>query len=216
MTAHDSGQAGGSARREYQRRRAAREAATRAKHPKIAGLLLAIQDAPASETRWRNGGEGEELVAQALRTGCPDIPIFHDRRIPRSRANIDHIAIAPSGVWVIDTKRYTGKVRVEQPWFSKPKLMIAGRDRTKLVDGLARQVEHVRVALGGLETPVRGCFCFVGADLPLFGTQTINGFEILWRKKLVKRLNSSGPISREQRTVIGDRVRAAFRRTADP
>lgn len=33
---------------------------------------------------------------------------MHDRRIPRSRANIDHIVVTPGGVWVIDTKRRVG------------------------------------------------------------------------------------------------------------
>ncbi|MEV4421445.1 NERD domain-containing protein, partial [Patulibacter sp. NPDC049589] len=33
------------------------------------------------------------------------VVVLHDRRVPRTHANIDHIAIAPSGIWVIDTKR---------------------------------------------------------------------------------------------------------------
>jgi hypothetical protein len=37
--------------------------------------------------------------------------VLHDRAVPRGRANIDHIAVVPSGVWVIDTKRYRGRVR---------------------------------------------------------------------------------------------------------
>ncbi len=37
------------------------------------------------------------------------IRVMHDRRIPRSKANIDHIVVTPGGVWVIDTKRYVGR-----------------------------------------------------------------------------------------------------------
>ncbi len=55
--------------------------------------------------------------------------MLHDRRIPGSRANIDHIAIATSGVWVIDAKRYKGKVQVSRPLFGQPKLTIAGATR---------------------------------------------------------------------------------------
>jgi len=36
--------------------------------------------------------------------------ILHDRRIPGSRANIDHIVVAPSGVWIIDAKRYSDQL----------------------------------------------------------------------------------------------------------
>jgi hypothetical protein len=53
---------------------------------------------------------------------------FKDRRIRRSRANIDHIAVASSGIWVIDAKRYNGKVEVRKPLLGTPKLIIAGRD----------------------------------------------------------------------------------------
>lgn len=36
----------------------------------------------------------------------------HDRRIPPTRANIDHIVIAPTGVYVIDAKNYTGRAQL--------------------------------------------------------------------------------------------------------
>ncbi len=36
--------------------------------------------------------------------------VLHDRRIPGSKANIDHIVVGPAGVFAIDTKRYTGKI----------------------------------------------------------------------------------------------------------
>lgn len=75
--------------------------------------------------------------------------VLHDRRIPGSSANIDHIAVAPSGVWVVDSKRYEGKVAVSKPLFGNAKLTIAGRDKTKLVDGLAKQVGLVAKRLNG-------------------------------------------------------------------
>ena len=74
--------------------------------------------------------------------------------MPRSRANIDHIAIAPSGVFVIDAKRYTGKIEVRKPLIGDPKLVIRGRDKTKLVEGLKRQVEAVRSGLAVIEQDV--------------------------------------------------------------
>jgi hypothetical protein len=54
-----------------------------------------------------------------------------------------HIAVGPSGVWVIDTKRYTGRIEVAKPLFGAAKLKVAGRDQTKLVAGLAKQVALV-------------------------------------------------------------------------
>ncbi len=123
----------------------------------------------------------------ALEQRCrPEVAVLHDRRIPGSRANIDHIAITPTGVWVIDTKRYKGRIEVAKPLFGAAKLRIGGRDRTKLVAALATQVAIVEPAVAsvglGAAVPVRGAFCLVHGDLPLLGTVTIAGFPLLQRR----------------------------------
>src|SRR5208282_3070952 len=105
---------------------------------------------PSPETRrrqveerdWRVGAEGEQNLATFLARRCPQVPMLHDRAAPLSRANIDHIAIAQSGVYVIDCKRYKGKIEVTTPLLGSQKLKINGRDRTRLVAGLERQVAH--------------------------------------------------------------------------
>ena len=96
--------------------KATREARIRTAHPRIGGLVLALSADPQSTTAWAVGARGEELLATGL-DGLAEqgVHALHDRRIPGSRSNIDHIAIAPSGVYVIDAKRYTGRpnLRVE-------------------------------------------------------------------------------------------------------
>jgi hypothetical protein len=132
--------------------------------------------------------------------------MLHDRRMPGSRANIDHIAVAPSGVYVIDTKRYRGKIRVRSPLFGSPRLEIGGRDRTKLLDGLARQVAAVNTALSDLapEAPVHGCLCFVrpegilaDTEMPIIRTLKIDGYTLYYPRRLAKRLRGSGPLTPE-------------------
>ena len=197
----DSGTAGASARREHERRKSDREQRTRAKHPRLGGLLIALQAEPRQEQIWATGASGEERVAERLaELLAPGILLLHDRRVPSSRANIDHIAVAPSGVWVIDTKRYQGKVEIRRSLFQPPRLTIAGRDKSKLVDGLAGQVEIVRVALSekAATVPVHGALCFVDAELPTFGTLTFNGYPLLYVKALAKRINKPGPVLAEQ------------------
>jgi hypothetical protein len=192
-----NGKAGASARREGARRQAGREARVRERHPRIGGFILALQDTPQDERSWGRGAGGEELVERALAKHCPAVPVLHDRRIPGSRANIDHIAVAATGVWVIDTKRYKGALQVTAPLLSKPMLKVAGRDQTKLVDGLAKQVELVAAVVAdmGLDVPVHGCFCFVDTELPLFGTPVIKGLKIFGRRGLAKQLNAVGPLA---------------------
>lgn len=49
-------------------------------------------------------------------------------------------------------------------------LLVGSRDCTELVDGVLRQVEHVRDAFGvGADLPVRGFLCFLDADWPPVG-----------------------------------------------
>jgi hypothetical protein len=154
----DLGTAGASARREHERRKDNREKRVRTKHPHIGGALLALKDEPTHETVWARGARGEERVAKVLAKHLSDdVVVLHDRRIPGSRANIDHIAVAPSGVWVIDSKRYKGKVAVTKPLFGEARLTIGGRNRTKLVEGLAKQVALVEVVMIQLapDVPVR-------------------------------------------------------------
>jgi hypothetical protein len=37
--------------------------------------------------------------------------VFHDLAVPDSPANVDHLVIGPTGVFVIDSKQWTGSVQ---------------------------------------------------------------------------------------------------------
>jgi hypothetical protein len=139
--------------------------------------------------------------------------------MPRSRANIDHIAIAPSGVLVIDAKRYKGKIEVRKPLFGEEKLVVSGRDKTKLVEGLRRQVDAVRAGLALIEqdVPVGGCLCFVnpdgqagGSGIPLLRTLTVDDFPLYYPRRLSKRLNRHGPVSPKQVGVLAEALVELF------
>jgi hypothetical protein len=59
---------------------------------------------------WERVAVGERRLGVRLDslTG-QGIVVLHDRRVPGSRTNIDHIAVTPTGVRVIDTERYQGR-----------------------------------------------------------------------------------------------------------
>jgi hypothetical protein len=195
----DRGRPGASVAREYQRRKSSREARTRDAHPRIGGLLLAVRSAPQHELAFHRGELGERAVGASLEKRTADGPaiVLHDRRMPGGFGNIDHLAISPNGVFVIDAKNYDGKVRVVKPFFGPPKLLINERNRTKLLDGLDRQVSTVGDALrasGQPAVPIQGVLCFTDADLPLLGTLKIRGHILVYRKALAKRLNATGPL----------------------
>jgi hypothetical protein len=39
--------------------------------------------------------------------------VLHDLAVPRSQAKIDHLLIGPGGVFVIDSKRYRGRLQLD-------------------------------------------------------------------------------------------------------
>jgi Nuclease-related domain len=210
----ESGAAGRSAWREYERRRDRRRLETSARSRLLRALLgpSAKEGRRQAEDRhWAIGARGEELLAESLAKRCPKVFLLHDRCLPHGRSNIDHIAIAASGVYVIDSKRYRGKIEVVKPLFASPKLRIAGRDRTKLVDGLTRQVAVIEAALRDFapDVAVHGCLCFVTPEglladvgLPLLRTLKINGCNLYYPRRLARRLNRSGPLTSERALAI--------------
>jgi hypothetical protein len=148
----DGGTAGASARREFERRKARRDQRVRAKHPKLGGLLLAISDEPQSTAAWDVGALGEERLGKGLNALASDrLRLLHDRRIPRSTANIDHLAVTASGVYVIDAKKYRGRPHLKiEGGILRPRverLLVGTRDCTKLVDGVLKQIDVVRAVL---------------------------------------------------------------------
>ena len=60
---------------------------------------------------WRKGEEGERIIASVLESELPnEFHVFNDVRFPGRTANIDHLVVGPSGVFVLDTKNWRGTV----------------------------------------------------------------------------------------------------------
>jgi hypothetical protein len=188
----ESGVAGSSARREYERRKAKDEEKLREKWGRFGGLAVALSDERQPTKAWDRGAVGEERLGARLNALAGDgLAVLHDRRIPGSKANIDHIAITPGGIWVIDAKRYKGRPELKiEGGILRPrveKLLVGRRDCTKLADGVLKQVDVVRDLVG--DVPVTGALCFIEADWPLIGGAfSTRGVLVLWPKRLAKVL----------------------------
>jgi hypothetical protein len=64
--------------------------------------------------QWERGAEGESQTAAVLRELGPLWTVWHDLKWPGRRfANIDHLVIGPGGIFVIDSKNWTGAVAVK-------------------------------------------------------------------------------------------------------
>lgn len=188
------GVAGGSAQAEHDRRASNPNHSRRATAP------------------WQKGSDGEQHLSTYLRKDANGrFTLLDDLRIPNSRAQIDHLAIAPSGIYVIDAKNYTGKAsrRVDGilRWRTEH-LIVNGRDRTKLTTGMKRQTKAVRTALGLLDTfddvPITSVLCFVGnGDWgKLAPTFKVNGVHVLWPRPLKKLLRKDGQLTGDHRAKL--------------
>lgn len=210
------GQAGASARREYERRATKREDRIRSAHPRLGGLIVALSDEPQSTQAWLRGAVGEEKLGHRLDALAErGAKVLHDRRIPGSRANIDHVVIGPAGVFVIDAKRYSGRPqRRVEGGLVRPRsetLLVGRRDCTKLLTGMHKQLELVRAALQLNDLPVQGMLCFVDADWPAFGGSfTIGGVEVLRPNKIAERVAATSMLSGARIAAIHAQLAAAF------
>lgn len=150
-------------------------------------------------TAWKTGAEGEEWLAARLAKLLDghEVHLLHDRRIPGSRANIDHLAVGPGGVTVIDPKNVRGRVRVRR-WPAD--LRVNGRDRMKYVEGMEWQVGEVSAALeelGHQGVPIAGVLCFVQpVGLPVILRARIRGVAVVGPRataRIARRSGSLGP-----------------------
>ncbi|WP_310964084.1 nuclease-related domain-containing protein [Nocardioides terrisoli] len=188
----DPGVAGSSARREYERRKFKDEERLRQKWGKLGGIAVALADEKQSTKAWATGAVGEERLGARLDSlASESVAVLHDRRIPGTNANIDHIVITRAGIWVIDAKRYKGRPELKiEGGLLRPrveKVLVGRRDCTKLVDGVLKQVDLVHDLLGDI--PITGSLCFVEADWPLIGGAfETRGVQVLWPKRLAKLL----------------------------
>jgi hypothetical protein len=67
--------------------------------------------ASAEARAWRRGAAGERRTARLLRRLERDGYVsLHDLAVRESAANIDHLVIGPTGVFVVDSKQYRGRV----------------------------------------------------------------------------------------------------------
>jgi hypothetical protein len=193
---------------EFQRKHDKRQQRIEEKFGRFAGIVKFLTDDPQSITAWKKGSVGERELAASLEKNLgSNVILLHDRKVPKTKANIDHIVIAPSGVWVVDAKNYSGLVQQRDVGgFFKTdlRLYVGSRNCTKLVDGMDWQVKAVLRTLGDQDCPVSSAICFTDAEWGWFAKPfTIEGVFISGPNALARRIAEPGPLSGQVVEEIG-------------
>jgi hypothetical protein len=208
-TDRESGSAGGSAQKEYERRRANDRSAIKRNlwwtipfvliasfaggiladsyigglgvlpSLVIAGFLRLTFWGPKQTTvAHRTGAEGERRTASVF-DKLPGYVVLHDRKIPGKRANIDHIAIGPGGVFVIETKNYKDEAKVR-----RGELFVGGRRKPEFITQVWEEAGVVQAVLAEhvarLAFDVKPVLCFSRSDTEwtkLEGVETVGPTE---------------------------------------
>ncbi|MEX0827237.1 MAG: nuclease-related domain-containing protein [Acidimicrobiia bacterium] len=182
----------------------------------VAGRSAGAEAVKRGERRgqtWRKGEEGEIVLGGLLdrkREADRDIETLHDRIIPGSKRNIDHIVVAASGVFVINAKKWSGTIEIKAPFLEKKRLIVGGRNRKEDLEKAGEEGKIVKASLE-YEVPVRSVLCFVEGDwASLFRTEWVNGVLVASPRGLIKRLGKKGPMAAGGRELIADQLARAF------
>lgn len=144
----------------------------------------ALARAEREKRNWAAGAEGERRVAETLDTlGQYGWTALHDVHWPgRPLANLDHVAIGPGGVVIIDAKNWTGDVTLtegvlRQNGYRRDRELEAVADATAAVTALVAPEHRSRVA---------GMICLASQDQPV--TWTTSGVRVVGRLQLASHL----------------------------
>jgi hypothetical protein len=161
------------------------------------------------DSKWIKGAAGEYLMAKALHEGLKSGEvILNDRTIPQSKANIDHIVIASSGIWIIDSKHWKGQIQVKNVggiMHSTQKLFVDGRDESYRAERMYSQVIPIANTVNDPSVPIRPVLVFIdgnwgaGTTLRILRHRPYEmlGVLISWPRAVIARIAEPGPISPE-------------------
>jgi Nuclease-related domain len=176
----------------------------------VAGWGLRFRPSPDA-VAWRRGAVGERRTARLLdqleRRGWV---VLHDLAIPGSRANLDHLAIGPGGVFVIDSKQYRGRLQLDASgrlWNGRYPLAPDLRTVSFEADQAAQVLPDPGVAV----LPIVAVH---GAEVP-WGKVVMDGVPVVRAKRLPRMLRQLPPVLGPGRVAdLADQARIRFHAAA--
>jgi len=187
------------------------------------GGSAALREASSRrDPNWTKGAAGEYLMDLSLHKHVNDgAVILTDRHVPGTKSNIDHIVVAPSGVWIIDTKTWRGKIqyRSTSRLGTDKRLFVGGKDRTSTVEAIFNLVIPVAQVIGDRSVPIQPALVFIEGDWTDTSAARILASRpyqhlrvwISWPKAIWKKINEPGPLDANDVKRIGAHLDANLR-----
>ena len=157
---------------------------------RVSRLEEELEKARKAQQAWEAGAEGEARVGEQLRQlELHGWRILHDVHWPgRPKANIDHIAVGPGGVLVIDAKNWSGDVRLRDG-----ELYQNGYPRKREASSSLEQCSAVAVLLEPQHrSMVQAWICLVGQ--PDLAGPTTAGVTVAGINRLVEAVLALPPV----------------------
>lgn len=139
--------------------------------------------------------------------------VLHGLAFSPRAERVDHVVVAPSGVWLVDSIHLRGRVERRDHGTrhgADQRLYLDGVERMDLVDqlGLLRHA-HGRIrSLGIGDVPIHRVVCVIDASWPLMARPfQIRDVWITWPRALSDKIRSSGMLPIARAREIGQLIR---------
>lgn len=130
--------------------------------------------------------------------------LLNDRAIPNAKINVDHVVVAPSGVWAVDAKKWGGVIDYRPPNSKrvKERLFVDGKDQTRKIEEIYDFLIPIAQVIGDPKIPVHPAMAFVEAEFTLRtgfrllvkGPFVHDGVMLADPRRLIRKINRDGPL----------------------
>ena len=146
------------------------------------------------------------LLGQLERHGWA---VLHDLAVPGSRANLDHLVIGPGGVFVIDSKQYRGRLKLDPSgrlWHGRYPLAPTLRAASFEADRAAQVLTDPDVVM--VVVPIVAVH---GAQVP-WGKVVVDGVPVVAARRLPSMLRQLPAVLGPERVAaVANHARIRFR-----
>jgi hypothetical protein len=136
--------------------------------------------------------------------------VLHDLAVPGSTANLDHLAIGPGGVFVIDSKQYRGRLQLD----AVGKLWHGRHPLAPTLGAVSWEADQAAQALPDPGVAVVPIVAVHGAQVP-WGKVVVEGVPVVSARRLPSMLRQLPAVLGPERVaVLADQARIRFHAAA--